>query len=149
MIKFLLAMLLAFVSFNSHAETIRVMESVQGETKTEFVTRVATFIHGWTDKWGFEACGYITTFQGSLYVVVETNRDTHYCNSTTMVKGSTYSGETIHSHPSRKFGASKSRRKSANWSALDYETPGYLVENGWLFYQNGKGTESVIGNVKH
>lgn len=131
--------LLILISFNAFGKTeiLREMESTSNESKIQFITRVATYMDSWTKRNDVEACGHIIQLGDIYAVIIETQRKREECLSSQSYKGWTMTGETIHSHPHRR------KTKASAFSDTDYATPGYLIDSGELWYQNGKGTEEL------
>ena len=152
--------LLALISFDASARQIMEFESQQAESKEQFIIRVGTFLKGWTTDNGVEACGRIAEKDGAYSIILQTNDIQIWCDSNLIYRGWNDTGETIHSHPDtpkngrlmltmktrQAIGISDAFRKIKRhaFSEGDYAIPGYLVDNGKLFYQNGKGTEVEI-----
>ena len=146
-------------SFNASARIME-FESTANETKQDFIIRVGLFLKGWTTDNGVEACGRIAVKDGAYSVILQTSGIQIWCDSNLIYNGWTDTGETIHSHPDtpkngmlrlnqktrQAVGTSDPMRriKRHTFSEGDYTIPGYLVDNGKLFYQNGKGTETEI-----
>ena len=151
--------LLILISFNASARIME-FESTSNETKQDFIIRVGLFLKGWTTDNGVEACGRIAVKDGAYSVILQTSGIQIWCDSNLIYNGWTDTGETIHSHPDtpkngvlrltaktrQAIGISDAFRKIKRhaFSEGDYAIPGYLVDNGKLFYQNGKGTEIEI-----
>jgi hypothetical protein len=147
--------------------TIAEHQSEPGESKEEFLLRLAAFQRGWTHYNGAEACGVIAR-KGDTYSVITQTIDSQVeCGARAIYAGWENTGETIHSHPEANAGGRVhitpgTRRVSAalvgrmthvqirrhQFSEGDYASGcGYLVDHGALLYQCGKGTERHIGDV--
>ena len=172
--KIIAAILLA-ISFSASAESVDQgiigrFESNDAESYYQFATRVGRFLSAWTSSSSAEGCGNITESKGRFYVIIQTQNSQLSCESSYMVSGTNLTGDTIHSHPDYGTGSivklTDSTRKAAknagvnldsinsikvktkNYSNSDYEQgKGFLVTDGVLMYQNGRGTEKVISNL--
>ena len=141
---------------------VKVLESVEGETRTEFVKRIAVDFETFTRETGFEACGWVAYGGRAAFTVkMVTMKSQIACglSKTDFVDG-TFGTETIHSHPFTKaiklnnvdkrlrgFPVTKLRTVSVNlckFSSEDYSKPGFLIACGKVFYQTGRGTEKEI-----
>jgi hypothetical protein len=142
MTRILLIIALLLSTMTAKAEIIKEMESTAGESKAEFILRVSTFLQSWTEKNNAEACGLIITMDGIHAVILETQKRREECHSSKSYKGWTLTGENIHSHPHRR------KTKAHAFSDTDYTTPGYLVDSNVVWYQNGKGTETIIASLQ-
>lgn len=160
--KYLLSLLFLVLSLPVYGKDINEMTSNLGETKTQFLGRVAVFMEGYTASTGNEACGLIAEKDGLYSVIVQTSDIQIYCDSNRIYSGWNYIGENIHSHPQpRADGKIKLTEESQKWLGVlgmpywavnkkqfsegDYKAgPGYLVTNHQLLYQNGIGTRKVV-----
>ena len=154
-------------SFAAHAHQPRVineMVSSPGETKEQFVERIAIFLNGWTHYNGSEACGLLAKSDEGYSVILGTLDSQMQCDSTMIHKGFVPTGETIHSHqktdPAGRILVSDRTRELAGdalrgmrylspikkqFSSHDYKAgPGYLVTDGLLLFQSGPGTRQEI-----
>lgn len=143
MIRILCTLILLLSASFAKAEIVKEMESAPGESKAEFIVRVAVWLQGWTVKNNAEACGHIITMDGIYAVILQTQNLRDECLSSASYKGWTLTGENIHSHPHRR------KTKAHAFSDTDYSTPGYLVDSNVLWYQNGKGTEIQIKDLRN
>lgn len=128
--------------------TVLPMGSNPGESKDDFLVRVATFMHGYSWSTGYESCGIIAEKDGAYSVVVGTSESPTYCDSQMIYTGWASTGETIHSHPVTNGVLDGREVLIHTFSEGDYAAgPGYLVDHGKLIYQRGKGTESVVADI--
>lgn len=152
-------------------EHINTLISRPGETKNQFLIRIAPQLRAYSDRTGFEACGVIGSNQKGLFGVVLGSNHSHLAcanNSNLMPQGMTSIDETIHSHGSnRSFQMSRVDKlftgRSDNGSIvsmslatrhgqiLDHFSPqdfnggwGYLATPEGLLFQKGKGTETKV-----
>ncbi|RRU72231.1 hypothetical protein [Stenotrophomonas maltophilia] len=149
--------------------------SEPGQTKDEFIRRVASYLDRLTAHTGAEACGELSTSpKGDQWGVrIVTQNSQLHC---LIVKPNApfdfiATGEIIHSHPreglltlsahtarlmsvldpkSKRYSAGQSRHVSPEkFSDADYSAGrGYLVANGRLLYQAGVGTERDLGSIR-
>lgn len=145
-----------------------------GESKQAFVQRVGAVLLDWSNQTGTEACGNIAQRNDGGYVVTLTTEKSHIncLFSVAVPDGARLIGETIHNHPGTGVGEVKldandstlaaalsdwdvqqcARRKAcwvktepADFSGPDYDAgAGYLVTQGTLRYQHGRGTSELI-----
>lgn len=144
--------------------------SEAGESKLDFVIRVAKELQKWTDLTSWEACGPIAKTADGYVIQLTTNKAQTLClRSTSVPEGSVAIGESIHSHPTSETGyvtfndMDRAAHKAVHdWKFADRsiktvmveqhhfspddfkEGAGYLVNQGQLLYQHGKGTEVVV-----
>lgn len=142
-------------------------ESNSEESYNQFATRVGKFLNDWTAKNNAEGCGRLTESDGKFYVILQTQKSQISCNSTILVSGTNLTGDDIHSHPDYGMqeivnltketrmaeknngvnlsNVEKINLKTKGYSETDYSGgSGFLVTDGKLMYQKGKGTEKVI-----
>ena len=147
--------------------SVKTLYSVPGETRTEFVKRVAPEFSTYTAETGFEACGVIAVLKDgadgvrpTFSIKVGTIGSQIGCAGSSVEDGYTSMGATIHSHPQKRVirlsavdmkvrgtPAGKLRTENVNnceFSAQDYTQPGYLVTCGKVLYQSGRGTDKEI-----
>lgn len=128
-------------------EVLTVEVSAQGESKEAFLVRVGRYMQGWTNRNDVEACGLIAESEGRYAVAVNTQRMRDQCLTGFVLPGWKHTGENIHSHPRERLARGFRRSTQAHFSDVDYLSPGYLVANGHLFYQNGVGTDRVVSSL--
>lgn len=138
--------------------------SQPGESKDAFVTRVAKPLLAWTVANEMEACGAIAEKDGLYSIILTTQNSQLRCDAIAVYRGWTFIQETLHSHvqklritiTARTAALSKGRNMEGDlfriqdgYSPADYKAgAGYLVNNGQLLYQHGKGTQRVVANLK-
>lgn len=106
--------------------------SFQGESVEAFVLRIAYRISKETDRINAEVCAVIVSDNDRHMVDVRTTKRLTSCD---VPKGDFI---TIHSHP---------RIATPEFSASDYETPGYLVHGRNVYFQDGPGTGRFVGRA--
>lgn len=139
-----------------------------GESEHAFLIRMVPIFRAFAERTGEEACAAIGVEpDGKTYGLIIGSNDSHVgCASDRIPGGTTYTGETIHTHGRRKqaFEPNKSDRiflgmDSAyvgghvliihgedpdHFSETDFATgPGYLATPDGLLYQHGGGTEVI------
>jgi hypothetical protein len=128
------------------------IESEEGETKDAFAARVGVVLTGFTYSTGHEACGVIAEQAGRYSVVLTTEHSPVRCTSIRYLSGWTPTDETIHSHPfsdmNGRIEGIEQRARRHSFSKYDYAAgPGYLVDNGKLFHQRGRGTKRFVSDI--
>lgn len=172
-LKLLLATIILAISFNVSAQSkfIATIDSTENETEQQFVVRVAKFIQKWTNKNNAEICGWVQVNAERKYRVnLVTDGSQVFCmlKYSKIDEGFNSTGKYIHSHPNHDKNfivETTSNTRKANkfygfevnlpefyvvergFSKGDYQTSGWLVDNGSLWYQEGKGTETNLGNL--
>ncbi|KAG0958868.1 hypothetical protein G6F31_012223 [Rhizopus arrhizus] len=106
--------------------------SFKGESVEAFVLRIAYRISKETDRINAEVCAVIVNDNDRHIVDVRTSKRLTSCD---VPKGDFI---TVHSHP---------RIATPEFSASDYETPGYLVHGRNVYFQDGPGTGRFIGRA--
>lgn len=146
--------------------------SQPGQSLEDFIMRdVGPALNEFTRQSGHEGCGVIGTDGQRFSVRLTTDGVQHGCaiNRGDLVEGHRYAGETIHSHPSvtRLRLTRRDRAWSAHYSMgnpwtseilnegksgfsdADYEGgPGWLVVQGRVLRQNGRGNLTRFGFIK-
>lgn len=139
------------------------LESIEGEGKTAFVSRIAEVAKDYTREHGHEVCGWIAYGGRSAFSVrLVTLGSQIACGAGKgqVVAGYTAGSELIHSHPEKRtirltaldrklrgktqVGANNESADNCRFSQTDYANPGYLVACGKILHQNGRGTEKQI-----
>ncbi|MGX5730923.1 hypothetical protein ACWKWK_10370 [Pseudoxanthomonas beigongshangi] len=147
--------------------------SEQGEPLEDFVLRIAPVLDRYTHETGFEACGMVAqSADGERFGVrLGSTKGAMTCEMrrSNVPEGMTALRLSIHSHPHKPVvmptaadvsfyaGTQASNGRmilrgrpervgGAYFSAADYASgPGYLVSEGRVLYQQGKGTERDLG----
>lgn len=164
--KFLLPLILTVASFTANAQNpvlVNTLES-SNETYPQFIERAARFIDEWTAESNVELCGILTHKDGTYRVILSTNYSQLSCKMSFFTTGDNFTGDTIHSHPKvdnwgrirvtpetnaqdADFVDGKRYVKISNqsFSLMDYNLgSGFLVVEGKLYYQNGRGTQVLV-----
>jgi len=146
--------------------------SEAGEDKTAFLRRVAVAAQAWTAETGFETCGMVATDGQRWGLRLITLRSQVDCVFAPGVapEGMHTTSETFHTHPRASVSGylkltaeTRTSLKSLGersppsgvqvendneFSARDYAAgPGYLVTNGRLLFQGGRGQREDLGAV--
>lgn len=143
-------------------EFIQQVVQNQGESKSQFIDRVAVVLDKWIHDSKFEACGQLAANEaGNMSVVIVTVHAHGFCATPegAVVEGYKWVGESIHVHPNYRWytatdidqavvGAVPGSRVVVDprtFSDGDYKDgAGYLVTGGRVLYQNGRGTAKVF-----
>ena len=154
----------------TQAWIVSTLVSEPSETKEAFVRRLAIYMQAWTQEHGAEVCGFLATDGERWGVRLTTQKSQAFCffAAAMVPEGMTATPETIHTHPSAKNGwlaVNDSTRAAAkaigdyklgsrgtHWmkvepgfSGDDYNAgPGYLVVDGRVLHQAGRGTEREV-----
>ena len=146
---------------------VTTLYSVVGETRTEFVKRIAPDFVKYTDETGHEACGVISVLKNgadgvnpTFSIKMQTIKAQIACAGDGVAEGYTSMGTTIHSHPQKRVvrltaidmkargtPAGKLRTETlanCEFSDQDYQSAGYLITCGKVLYQTGRGTDKEI-----
>lgn len=157
-------------------EVATVISDDSEDLENWLLAKVAPVLAAYTEKSGHEVCGFIAqNSDGSRYgVKLMTSNGAITCinNSEYSPEGMTSSKATIHSHPQRSMIIPSSADEAhyaenpmsighvikrgrpekiayKKFSAGDYRNgAGYLVSDGSLTFQSGKGTERIVGNYQ-
>lgn len=148
--------------------------SDEGEDLEAFLLRLAPTLEAYTAENGFEACGVVAQNEDGdrfgVRLVTSRGALTCFMRTADVPKGMRPLRLTIHSHPQRtkvapttadvaffatrpspsgrlvRRGQLEHTSHGAAFSSADYEAgAGYLVTHGALHYQEGRGTERVVG----
>src|SRR5690625_3120943 len=100
------AITLVFTSFPAFAATpqvhqLRTMTSQPGQSKVAFLVDVAHWMRAWSDKTGFEACGWLSRDRDGRYGIVITTFGAHVgcrLDDAAIPTGMHSIKVTIHSH---------------------------------------------------
>lgn len=185
-IIFIVASLFALTAFEAHSHGERggmveakawpVAEYVsqEGETREEFVIRVAELLQKWTNENGVEACGFLASNGNTWGVKLLTLRNQISCipDPRYVPAGMKAQDDTIHSHPNPEedgyiylnkatldsllamgdntFHRTRKRnprvKAQYDFSSSDFKAgPGYMVMNGKLMYQKGRRNVEDLG----
>jgi hypothetical protein len=168
-----LGLMLAFVFGCAKAadgpKVVLVDELIQTQTETQkdFLVRVGTELQDWAAKNKTEACGQIAANESGNWSVVIVTENAHAaCGEPrgALLPGYHFIGKTIHVHPQKRTyivngydeamgdtGLALGQKVPLDperYSDADFASgPGYLVTNGKLYYQHGKGTEEVVAEL--
>ena len=151
---------------------VREFISVRGETLDAFMLRIAPEVQFFTSASGWETCGVVAEGVSGYGVRMVSSRGAMTCE---MLKDNVPMGMkalplTLHTHPAQRsvrptpadasYYASNpnvvgrmikvGRAESvggAQFSSPDYTMPGYLVAEGKVLHQAGKGSERLVGFV--
>lgn len=158
------------VAFGMRGETLPVahlatFRSDPGETEDEFVARVGTFLHRYTQENGHEACAPLALREETLIARVSTSHSQVGC-LVVLRKGDGYLGRSIHSHPEATLlrltendniflrgngTAGKSRvfslRRKIGPSDTDRQHEGYLVEGGIVTFYSPGQPDRIVGPI--
>lgn len=114
-------------------QTIETLTGTEGQTMDEFARQIRRRMHRLSHRHGGEVCGAIYLRNGVYGVDVVTTRSDLSCS---MVQPADFTGHTIHTHPNHSHGL---------FSEQDYrQGPGYLISEGVLYHQAGRGTERNV-----
>lgn len=136
------------------------------ESLDSFITRVAEVGQFQMDRFNAEVCGQITR-KGDVYgIVLQTNGSQILCYSdkANVLPGHELTGMTFHTHPPADadgimrfteetkrtahltgMGGINAQRVAPGFSGIDYDGgPGYVLEDGSLLFQEGRGTDRVV-----
>lgn len=131
------------------------------ETRAEYVLRLGKIVRQKIDETGFEVCGEICSAPDStLSTKLRISQSHVTCDVPAIC-----SGKTMHGHGPRYFrvnGYDKSYLESIGiyrevgsrftgqnrnmFSAVDFSKPGYLAGDTGVYEQNGRGSESYVGD---
>lgn len=140
--------------------------SQEGETREQFVMRVASIMQVWTDENDAEVCGYIATNGKQWGIILTTQRSQIMCvmDKNMVPKGFVADKDSIHTHPNPNprgvvevsqatidaaaaIGETGLRRKieiSHGFSGSDKRNgPGYLVAGGRIMHWDGRRQRSI------
>lgn len=146
--------------------------SQTGEALGDFIVRIAPALDQHTRESGHEVCGMVAADSERYGVRLGTTKGAMTCSlsRSNVPEGMRAMNVSIHSHPhtrsvlptaadvsfyaenplssGRMVKRGRSERVGgAYFSAGDYQSgPGYLVAEGQVLYQEGKGTERTLGN---
>lgn len=161
--KILLALALSTTFAASAQDFVASYESLPGEALNAFVTRTGVSMQEWTDERGFEVCGVIEGYLDGFKLAIYTSWSQLSCKAPASTAVVTY-GYT-HTHPRAVRGEIRLHQKTREvegiprdqqkapaaghrFSEGDYrQGQGYLVYQGQVFFQNGKGTESTVPSL--
>lgn len=119
----------------SEIHTIETLTGTKGQTMDEFAREIRRRVHRLSHRHNGEVCGAIYQRNGVYGVTVVTTKNDLAC-SMSVPEG--YTGHTIHTHPNHSVGL---------FSEQDYrQGPGYLISDGVLWHQEGKGTERPVSS---
>lgn len=144
--------------------------SREAENEQAFLLRAAPVLRDFTASTGFESCAQLCRNDRRIGLAVYTSGSHIGCMVVNICpRGMMETGETMHSHSSKKsftpntadriFAPFRKQRapklevpspgEVAIFSRADYKAgPGYVVDGGVLWYQQGAGTDQKIGRLK-
>lgn len=112
---------------------IETLTGTEGQTMDEFARQIRRRVHRLSHRYNGEVCGAIYQRNGVYGVEIVTTRSDLSCS---MVQPADFTGHTIHTHPNHSHGL---------FSEQDYrQGPGYLISEGVLYHQQGRGTERNV-----
>lgn len=145
-------------------QTLDPVVSTSDMTEKDFALMAGKVLHRFSSRTGFEACARICRSRKGQWGIIPSSIGAHssclvqsYCP-----KGMTPTPKTIHSHPNElSYQANEVDFKIWKmafrpntmvqsgdprlFSEKDYKEPGYMVSMGTLYYQEGKGTDTIVG----
>jgi hypothetical protein len=149
-------------------------ESLPGETMDQFVVRIAPALDAFTAKMEWEACGVIGQAPDGHYgIVVGSIQAALTCatSNANVLPGMVATNQSFHSHPRTAtvrptvidrniqarnkghflpFREVESNKNAMMFSEADYAMgPGYMLHNGTIRHQEGRGTTRVVGKLEH
>lgn len=151
---------------------VREFISIRGETIDAFVLRIAPEVQSFTSASGWETCGVVAEGPNGFGVRMVSSRGAMTCEMLTdnVPMGMKSLPLTLHTHPAQrnvrptpadasyyaknpnvagrmiKVGRSESVG-GAVFSSPDYAMPGYLIAEGKVLHQGGRGSERLVGHV--
>lgn len=144
---------------------VSLLVSKPAESRNDFLLRAGGMMAAYTQMSGFEACGQVCVGERTG-IVITTSQAQGGCAVVDRCPGANMLpiGQTIHTHPQmRHYKVTRADAILSNfkhrvgvrvsgdpgkYSDTDFEGgPGYLVTEGKLLHQQGRGTETIIGEL--
>lgn len=139
------------------------VEQQSGGSEAQFAQQVGGVLQRYSVRTGYEACADICKTSTGWNAHIVSIGSHMSCSTTRRCEQGRYQ-TLIHSHPTERsfeansMDAAVSRQgvktgqtvhadDPRDFSEQDYTVPGYLVVYGQVWFQNGKGTERLIGPI--
>ena len=149
-----------------HRSRLTPVHAPAGTSETQFARKIGRGLQRFTNRTGTEACADLCRSPQGAWGAIPVSIGAHAACSTLREcpEGMTPVGRMIHSHPDAAgfepnavdFALRNKPLIEGMWwnagdptlfSDADYAEPGYLVVQGHLYFQAGRGTERRLGPV--